>query len=118
MITTITQLDWITIPHWQTACLVGFKRPGLLRFLLDGEVVFIGYAASAKPGLYGRIYAYQRGGTPGQKAGQMIYEHRALLQLQVAYLDLPEREIRDLCHALIERDRPAWNALHGYPGRY
>lgn len=117
MISAIPQLDWITIDHWQTAGLVGFNRPGLFRFLWNGDTMFMGYATSSKPGLYGRIRAHQRGGTSGQKAGQMIYEHRALLELQVAYLDLPEREIRDLCRALIERDRPAWNVPHGYRGR-
>lgn len=117
MVSALPPLDWITIRQWQTAGLVGFNRPGLFRFLWNGDLMFMGYAASAKPGLCGRIQAYQHGGTSDQKAGQMIYEHRALLVLQVAYLDLPERKIRDLCHALIERDRPAWNVPHGYRGR-
>lgn len=111
------QLDWVTVPHWQSARLYGFNRPGLVRFLWSNDVMFLGYAGPCKPGLGGRIRAYRRGGTPGQDAGQKIYEHRDLLELQVTFLDLSGREIRDLCQALIERDRPAWNALHGYRGR-
>lgn len=117
MVSALPQFDWVKILQWQTAGLVGFNRPGLFRFLWNGELMFMGYATSSKPGLYGRIRAHQRGGTRGQVAGQKIYEHRALLELQVAYLDLSEREIRDLCHALIDRDRPTWNVPHRYRGR-
>lgn len=117
MVSARPQIDWVTIPQWQNSGLVGFNRPGLFRFLCNGDLMFMGYAASAKPGLYGRINSYQRGGTRGQVTGQKVYEQRELLELQVAYLDLSGREIRDLCHALIERDRPEWNVRHGYRGR-
>lgn len=118
MVSAHSQLDWVTMPHWQNAGLVGFRTTGLLRFLLNGEVMFMSYAANAKTGLHARIQAYRSGAARKQPAGQQIWQHREQLELQFVVLALPDREIRDLCKAMVERDRPEWNAQHGYRGRY
>lgn len=109
---------WTTIPDWQHATLVGFKQPGLFRFLLKGKVMFLGYAASPKTGVGARIEVYRRGGARKQKAGRLIYRHRDELELQVAFLDWPSIQVRDLCKDMLEEDCPPWNAKHNYRGRF
>ena len=111
-------LAWTTIPNWQHATLVGFKQPGLFRFLLKGKVMFLGYAASPKTGLGACITAYRRGAAFTQSAGRRIFRQQEELELQVALLDWPSVEIRDLCKDMIEADRPPWNARHTYRGRF
>lgn len=114
---TVSDIEWTTIPTWQTAKLVGFKRAGLIRFLLDGEVVFLSYAASPATGLGARIGAYRRNGAEGRVAERMINRHKDELTLQFCFLDLPRDEIRALCDKLVQRDKPAWNTPKRYLGR-
>lgn len=109
--------DWITLHGWQTVKLVGFKQAGLVRFLLDGEVVYVAYSASPETGVGARIGAYRRCGPGGELAERKIKEHRDRLDLQYCFLDLPRARIRGLRDKLVERDQPSWNTPNGYLGR-
>lgn len=110
--------EWHSIPGWQTHSLALVNGAGLYRFLLDGCVVFIGYAASAKPGLKDRIYAYRRGDAPNHHATQRIFEMKDKLELQLAFLDLPPLEIRAVGKELIRIEKPTLNKKNAFAGRY
>lgn len=113
---TIPELDWRTVQDWQTATLL-IMGAGLIRFLLDGSVVFIGYAASASPGLAARIYAYRRGDIKTHRASQQIARLKDRLELQIAFLDRPPLEIRAVGKELIRRENPALNRKNAFAGR-
>jgi hypothetical protein len=113
---TLPELNWTPITCWQTVNLIGFNAPGLLRFRLNGETVFLVYAGSPNPGVVGRIMTYRRGGTPSQEVGQLILENRDLLELEVVLLDLPRKEIRDLYNSLLRQSWPVWNKKTRYHG--
>lgn len=115
----IKDLKWSTFEHgWQKAVLMGMNKAGLLRFRLDGKVVFVAYASSSKPGLGARISAYRRGAGKFGFAGPLIVKHLDELVLEVAEVSGEPRFIRDLCKAIIERDKPAWNTENGFAGRF
>jgi hypothetical protein len=113
----IPTIDWVTIPDWQGGSFAFLTAPGLLRFRLNGRVVFIGYAASPKKGVGSRIAAYRRGDVKTHRAAQQISEHKEKLELQIALLDLPPREIRAIAKELIRREDPRLNKKHNHPGR-
>ncbi len=114
---TEPHIEWTTLDRWQTVNLVGFKQPGLIRFLLDGEVVFIAYAASPETGVGARIGAYRRCGAGKDLVERRIARHRDDLDLQFCFLDQPRDRIRALRDQLVKRDKPAWNTPNGYRGR-
>lgn len=114
----IKDLDWSTFGHgWQRARLLDMNKAGLLRFRLNGEVVFVAYAAKSKPGLGARISAYRRGADKFGIAGPLIVKHLDELVLEVVELGGDPIFIRDLCKAIIARDKPEWNSEHGFAGR-
>ena len=114
----INNLQWVTFGHgWQRARLLDMNKAGLLRFWFNGEVVFVAYAAKSKPGLGARISAYRRGAGKFGIAGPLIVEHLDELVLEVVELDDDPLFIRELCKAIIARDKPAWNSDHGFGGR-
>lgn len=115
---TIPDLAWKTLSGWQTHSLALIKGAGLIRFIWGGSVIFISYAASESPGLGARISAYRRGDDPNHYAAQQISRLKDQLELQIAWLDLPPREIRDVCHELIRKEKPALNQKNPKRGRY
>lgn len=110
-------LHWYSIPGWQTGSLSILKQSGLFRFLLDGVVVFVGYAARHKPGLGGRIAAYRRGDGKAHRATQRIVQLKPRLELQIAFSDDEPWRIRDRCHDIIRREQPSLNAKDPKRGR-
>lgn len=112
MTTTIPALKWVRIPGWHRANLVGFDSiRGLLRVRLHGETMFIGRAAAEGSSIKSRLDAYRKRYGTGRNhyAGQMIFEHRAEIIMEIAVLDLPAFEINQLADALIDRLQPPWN---------
>ena len=111
MTTTISALNWITIPLWDKIGLSGFTHArGIFQFLLDDETMFIGFAAGLNANLGNRIVAYRspKGTGRNHHAGRLIYEQRAELKLQIAILDLPEEQIALLANELIKEIQPPW----------
>ena len=112
MSTTIPTLKWITLAQWHRANFVGFTEVrGLFRARLNGETMFIGRAAAESGSLKSRLDAYRKRYGTGRNhfAGQMIYEHRAEIVMEIAVLDLPAFAISQLADALIARLQPPWN---------
>lgn len=110
-------LEWVTIPDWQEGSLPNLAETGLLRFRLDGRVVFIGYATSAKTGLRGRIAAYRRGDIKTHRANQKIAQIKHRLELQVAVLYLSPTRLREIAQGLRAKERPILNEKNPYAGR-
>jgi hypothetical protein len=111
MHTATTNPDWIPIPFWHTATLTAFGHVrGLFRFLLDDEIMFIGWAAGEDANLGNRIVAYRSPKGAGRKhhAGRLIYERREDLDLQIAVLDMPTYAIKQLALEMIETIQPRW----------
>lgn len=105
-------LTWIPIHGWHNAELVGFDLVrGLLRARLDGEIMFIGRAASEGSSLKSRLDAYRKPKGTGRNhyAGRMIYKHRAEIVMETAVVGLPADDITRLADELIEKHRPPWN---------
>ena len=100
---------------WQHARLDDMNKAGISRFRLRGKVVSVGYAASSSPGLGAGIGFYRRGDRP---AGKLVVEHLDQLELEIAYLDRPAQDIRNLAKGMIERERPAWNTINRHKGRF
>jgi len=117
MTTSRPKIIWKTLPNWQTASLIGFGIPGLFRFRLNSEIMFIAYAATAKTGIGPAILAYRRGGRRNHYAGALIFENLHDLELQYCALDLPAHEIRKLHADLIEKHQPEWNVPNDYRRR-
>ena len=114
----INALKWPTFGNgWQRARLLDMTKAGLMRFRFKGPVVFVAYAAKSKPGLGARILAYRRGAGKFGIAGPLIVEHLDEVVLEVVELDDDPLFIRELCKAIIARDKPAWNSDHGFAGR-
>lgn len=90
------------------------KANGLIRVLLRGETMFFGHAA--KGGLGPRLGAYRspRGTGQHHPAGQLIYKHRAAIQMQIAVMDAPAEAIRQMLAALLDRRVPPWNVPYGH----
>lgn len=112
MTTTKPVLNWVRIPGWHRANLVGFAHVrGLYRARLDGETMFIGRAAAEGSSLKSRLDANRKRYGTGHNhfAGQMIYEHRAEIVMEIAVLDRPAFEINQLANGLIDRLQPPWN---------
>lgn len=110
-------IEWVTIPDWQEGSFAFLKEPGLIRFRSDGRPIFIGYAASSKTGLGGRIAALRRGDVKTHRAAQRIAQGKHKLELQVALLDLPPSRIRAIAKEFIARDKPILNEKNSYAGR-
>jgi hypothetical protein len=110
-------LQWEVVPDWTECPLANWAKPGIYRFLRDGRVVFIGYAASSKPGLSGRIAPYRRGDVKTHRASQTIAQNKHRLELQVAVIDLPPKRIRGIARELIAKARPVLNEKNTYAGR-
>lgn len=110
--------EWLIIPDWQDGSLAFLAARGLFRFRLDRRVVFIGYAASSKQRLGGRIAVYRRGGVKTPWAAQQIAMQKDKLELQVMLLDDPPAEIRAFAKLLIRQEDPPLNTRNSYAGRF
>lgn len=109
---------WFNLPDWQEGPLTNLFEPGLLRFVLNGRVVFISYASSAKPGLAGRIAAYRRGDVKTHRAAQEIARIKDQLELWVLLSNDPPAEIRRVAKELVRRHNPRLNSRNSFPGRF
>lgn len=108
-------IPWVTIPNWHTAPLVGLsKATGLIRARMRGETMFLGHAA--KGGIGPRLAAYRNPKGTGQRhhAGQMIYKHRAEIQMQIAAIDRPAEAILQMLAAMLDDRVPPWNVPYGH----
>lgn len=115
MRSTELSIDWVTLPQWHNARLMGLSSAnGLIRVRLRGETMFLGHAA--KGGIGSRLGAYRSPRGTGQRhhAGQMIYQHRAEIEMQIAVMDKPEEEILQILTALLDERRPRWNVPNGH----
>lgn len=89
---------------------------GVYRFRRRDEVVYIGCAREyAKGGLKKRLSDFTRPGDSGRKhyAGQMIYEHRETLEVDVIVTGADYQAgwtAQRLKTALLGRRKPVWNA--------
>ncbi len=112
MKTTINQsLNWVTIPLWHSASLVGFKGTiGLFRALLGGKTMFIGCSTTSTSGLGARLDALRKPNGSGQRhfAGRQVFKHRMNIEMQIAVMDLPASRILQLRDELVEELRPPW----------
>ncbi|MFL0670482.1 MAG: hypothetical protein ACJLS3_03315 [Erythrobacter sp.] len=108
---------WFNLPDWQEGPLQNLAEPGLFRFVLNGRVVYIGYAARAKPGLAGRIAAYRRGDVKTHRASQAIARLKDQLELWVMFSDAPPAEIKRAAKEIVRRYNPRFNRINSFLGR-
>lgn len=114
-----------TIDEWETewVALRGGLRErhhqldgllGLLRLTLSGRDMFIGSGIDIRQGIPKRLYDFHRPSPSGRNhhAGQLIYEHRDQLEVQVLMTGegrQAQRLARQLRPLMLERHEPVWN---------
>jgi hypothetical protein len=89
---------------------------GLYRLTLNGQDVAIGTGIDIRQGIPKRLYDFHRRSPSGRNhhAGQLIYEHRDQLEVQVLITGTDreaQRIARQLKNAMLERHIPAWSIV-------
>ena len=89
-------------------------KVGLLRFTLDGEIMYIGKAVEEVPGFFKRLYDFHRLNKSGRKhfGAELVYEHRDVVEVDVLIVKTGWRVdvAKELRTVMIERHSPPWNA--------
>lgn len=88
---------------------------GVYRFILSGEVVYLGRATEfTNGGFTKRFRDFTRKGAGGRNhhAGQLAYEHRRQLEVEVIVTGIDQAAAwtaKRLKRALLARELPRWN---------
>ena len=113
---TIDEWDglWVPVPGALRRRHPQLKRKvGLLRFTLNGEIMYIGKAVEEGPGYFKRLYDFHRPDSSGRHFGAVrVYEHRDEVEVDVIVIETGWRAIvaDELRAIMIERHNPPWNA--------
>lgn len=101
-------IKWQLLHDWTRARPVGFdQEPGLIRFMRDDEIVYIGMESVSLSNFV--RFSRAKGSSNGHAGGRLVYENRHDLTLEYAMLDVPRHELQSIRDALREEFQPVFN---------